>query len=254
MDRNTLRYCYPLGFATVTATQHDTESGGLPYRRTVQRYDNDNIYRQGLLREEATLTAAGDTLGRTVNIYRTLNPATMAPASYTRFFSGRLWTAPAQVTEYLYEEGGRLAMEKQFAHDAWGNVERYVETPGDDPAGQVTVTAAYRHDHSRYLHVLPESVEVASRGEGTLRRRRASYDERGNMTQLVQAIDAGGAEAVTDFTYDATGNITGVTRPANYKGQRLRYAFTYDDALHTLVTGVEDSYGYASSTEYDYRW
>ena len=67
-------------------------------------------------------------------------------------------------------------------------------------------------------------------------------------------MSAGDKPSVYNIDYDGYGNILKLTKPENYRGQRMWHSYTYDDRLHSLVTKVEDAYGYSSSTEYDDLW
>jgi hypothetical protein len=60
--------------------------------------------------------------------------------------------------------------------------------------------------------------------------------------------------AITDFTYDLYGNIVRLEKPENANGERLSYDIVWDDEVHTYPVKVSDSYGYASSQLFDYRY
>ena len=100
---------------------------------------------------------------------------------------------------------------------------------------------------------VPRSIIVSS-AQGTHRRRETSIDlSTGQITQIRKFL-ANGSISEYDMTYDPYGNLGSMSRPENQNGERLSFHYTYDNDVHTYVTGVSDSYGYSSSSTYDYRF
>ena len=65
------------------------------------------------------------------------------------------------------------------------------------------------------------------------------------MLMLMLMLVTAHAFSVTLSFY---GNILCFIKPENHRGQRMWHRYTYDDKYHSLVTKVEDAYGYSSST------
>ena len=109
----------------------------------------------------------------------------------------------------------------------------------------------YHRLTDKYIVSVPSHITVSSGGR-TYRERSTKVDGNGEITEIT--LHNGDKPSVYDMKYDSYGNITRLTKPENYKGERMFYAYTYDDLYHSLVTKVSDAYGYSSTTTYDGLW
>jgi len=148
-------------------------------------------------------------------------------------------------------DGGIRSGVRYTYETTYGNITGY-EDEGDlaDSGDNASATIVYAHDTQKYIVANPTSITVNGNGK-LLRYRTASYDSRGNVTNVSQHI--GNRAASTDLTYDQYGNLLSLTGPENYKRQRQILRFVYDDVVHNYVTSVtDDSLDYTSSKTYSY--
>ena len=251
-DRNERRF---YGYKTVTTRQHNMDDPNrTEYRRVEQTYENDSYYTKGMLQAE-TLLAGADTLSRTSNGYvlRDIQTGDALPAGFRNFDNGAAFAALMTTANTAYEAGGSITTRQRFGYDVLGNVTDYTDFADGQPADRVDVRITYHDNNSVYLKALPRTQQVIT-AEGVVRENETSIDNRGNITQIRQTVDANSAKAVYDMTYDGYGNLTKITRPANYKGERMYFEYTYDPVLHRLPVMVRDAFGYSSSSVYEYTF
>ena len=244
-----------LGFSKVTASQMNGD--GTVYRTVVSEYLNDNFYKKGLLVRQTTVDAAGNIWVQTENSYTFKNSGTMADvdeaglASISDLAVKSIFPALTR-TETRYFEGeptARQTLSENFVYGNYGNATGYSSTgTGVD---EISSTIAYHELTDKYIVSVPSGITVSG-GGNVLRQRSTGVDGSGRVTQITQAT--GGEAAVYDFEYDRYGNLQKTTRPASYKGERMWFEYAYDADVQSYVTQVRDAFGYASSTEYDYRF
>ncbi len=231
------------GFATVTSYQLNTAAGDAVYRTATQQFFNDNYYIRNLVANEVQQDAAGRKITETGYDYdiRTVADSVKFPALVK--------------TEKLFYEGAPVAgitTSTLYNYDALGNMILIQETGDGSPQDMVRATVTYHNNNALYIKGVAASIAVTT-VDGVKRRRETSINSQGNITQVRQYL-ADGSVSANDMEYDSYGNITKMTRPANYKGQRMWYKYTYDNAVQTYTTKVEDAFGYSSSSSYDYRF
>ena len=158
--------------------------------------------------------------------------------------------ALASVVQTTFDEtsGESMSTRVMNDYDALGNLTVCNETA----AGyELDAAIEYHNKGDRYIVGVPKHIKVGCKGV-TLRERSTEIDNLGNITKI--EMSAGDKPSVYNIDYDDYGNILKLTKPENYRGQRMWHKYTYDDRMHSLVTKVEDAYGYSSSTEYDDLW
>jgi RHS repeat-associated protein len=156
-------------------------------------------------------------------------------------------------------EGGSgppVRSRQSFDYDDLGNVTSFRDD-GDlaDADDDVHATVAYGPPAAAVLHCTGAPVEITVKGKKgeVLRRRKSVYDGRCNLTELSSLV-AGSTWATSDLEWYDDGNLKAVTAPPNHRGQRYRVAYAYDGTVATYPVRTEDSHGYASEAEYDYRF
>ena len=228
------------GFRTVRTNQLDTEHDDRLFRYSVQTYGNNrDYYTHDLVTAEALYDAEGRMLQGSTYEYdlRKVSDEVRFPAL-------------ASVVQTTFDEtsGESMSTKVMNDYDALGNLTVCNETA----AGyELDAAIEYHNKGDRYIVGVPKHIKVGCKGV-TLRERSTEIDNLGNITKI--EMSAGDKPSVYNIDYDDYGNILKLTKPENYRGQRMWHSYTYDDRLHSLVTKVEDAYGYSSSTEYDDLW
>ena len=228
------------GFRTVRTNQLDTEHDDRLFRYSVQTFaDNRDYYRHDLVTAEALYDAEGRLLQGSTYEY-----------DLRRVSDEVRFPALASVVQTTFDETSGESMSTRVVndYDALGNLTVCNETA----AGyELDAAIEYHNKGDRYIVGVPKHIKVGCKGV-TLRERSTEIDNLGNITKI--EMSAGDKPSVYNIDYDGYGNILKLTKPENYRGQRMWHSYTYDDRLHSLVTKVEDAYGYSSSTEYDDLW
>ncbi len=244
------------GFDTVRVQQLDTEGSDSLYRTWVHTYFNRDFYRRGLLKASYLQDAAGNRYTETQYRYEPIDARSGAPLATADLRVDSLSVFPALKEErQLFYEGQAspvLSTSTQYEYDAFGNLTEIASLGDGSPEDIMTTRMAYHEQPEDHLLGLVKSMEVETQ-QGILRRSETEIDERGHYTQIRRYLEDGTA-AVTDMTYNEYGQLASLLRPENYQGQRMSYQYTYDDAVHTYVTEVEDAYGYRSYNSYDYAF
>ncbi|WP_434362366.1 hypothetical protein NF212_19045 [Parasalinivibrio latis] len=245
------------GFANVTTLELDTTNGDAIYRYVSTDYINDNYYEKGLARYSVMKDGSGNTYTETVNSYQTedvFSGAVLDAAGKENDFTSAF---PQLVTtQTLFYEGTDTA-EKQtridYQYDDYGNV--VVQTDHGDvgTSDDWTATVVYHENVSDWIVSAPRSIVLRDAAGNVLRQREADINAQGSVEQVRVYADATTA-LTTDISYDIYGNLETVTRPENYKGERYVLSYVMDDAVQTYVASVSDSFGYTSSSTYDYRF
>ena len=230
------------GFAKVTTKQIDTEDGDKVYRYSVQTFGkNHNYYTHDLVTEEALFDANDKQLQGTVYSY---NLKVQKDTTV-------IFPALASVKQSIYDETTGVSMSTTVTndYDAYGNLSAYKENA---TGYELDADIEYHQLTDKYIVAVPKHITVKDAASTTYRERSTKVDDKGNITEIT--MHNTGAPSVYNLSYDTYGNILKLTKPENGKGQRMFYAYTYDDVLHSLVTSVKDAYGYTSGTVYDYKW
>ena len=230
------------GFRTVRTNQLNTEDGDKLYRYSVQTFAlNRGYYTHNLVTDEYLYDADGKKLQGSIYKYdlkKQADPSVIFPA-----------LAALVQSNYDEQSGDSLSTRVENTYDAYGNLASYKETATNY---ELDADIAYHDLQAKYIVSVPKHIAVKDKGGKVYRERSTQINGNGDITSIT--MHNGTKPSVYDMTYDAYGNLASLTKPENYKGQRMRYDYTYDDVLHALVTSVKDAYGYTSSTAYDYKW
>ena len=244
------------GFHKVTTRQIDTEKGSHEvYRYSVDTYANNrDYYLHGLVTDESLYDGAGRKLQGASYIYETVKVQD-APACAGTIGSHHdnmevLFPALTEVVQSNLDEasGDSLTTKVENTYDDFGNLLTYQETAAGE---KLDARIDYHKLTDKYIVSVPSHITVSSGGR-TYRERSTKVDGNGEITEIT--LHNGDKPSVYDMKYDSYGNITRMTKPENYKGERMFYAYTYDDLYHSFVTKVSDAYGYSSTTTYDGLW
>jgi len=248
------------GYRSVSETHLDTVNGNAPYRQILRSYITDSYYGKGLMRFEQMRDAAGKMFTETENTYVLLDVDNQIPIGPPPFFS----TGFAQLvrTDKRFYEGTGTAQKSTYTaheYDALGNITRFVDVGDsvstDDIDAAIGYSACGLTDLAGQDNYIIEPIAITVRGAGQEMRRRESVLDcnTGDVTQVKQYL-ASGDMAVTDLAYEANGNLKEVTAPANTSAQRYKLTYTYDTITQSQVTQIVDSFGLASTADYDFRF
>lgn len=242
------------GFGTVKEHHLDSEDNNALYRSKVWEYDVSNYYRKGLLLGEYLTDAEGRKYTETRHTYVLKQPATGAdlPASFGNSEDGSAFPARVETRELFYEgaDSPGLQTGMSYSYDRWGNITSITDFGNGQTSDQLTTDITYHEFPDLYLKNVPASVKIYG-NQSLLRHKETIVTEQGDIIQIRRFNDDGQV-AETDLEYDEYGNLTRLTRPPNQQGQRLFYAYRYDDEVHSYLLHTEDAYGYTSSREYNY--
>ncbi|MHA4844562.1 SpvB/TcaC N-terminal domain-containing protein [Flavitalea antarctica] len=245
------------GFGKLVVNNIDTENGNVVYRTIEEEYLNDNFYSKGLLKSEVLKDGNGNKFTETRNTYELKDITTGAtlPEAQANADNGNAF--PALIaTDKLFYEGQATAGKSTrttFLYDVSGNITGSIDFGDPGPADDLSTDITYHAVPARYIMNVPNTVTLT--GGGVVYRQKASTinTTTGKVTELRQLLQSGDV-AKFNMTYDATGNLTSLTRPQNAANQRLNYTYQYDGEVQSYVTKVTDSYGYSSSSTYDFRF
>lgn len=245
------------GFGTVITQNHDTENNNLVYSVVTQVYSNNNYYSKGLLLSETMTDGLGRKYTMKTNTYdfkdvtngSALPPMALSSDNTCAFPA--LTNSAQQFFEGQPTQGKTSSM--QYAYDLFGNVVSYTDNGDVGSEDDLNSVITYFNVTDRYIVGTPRSV-VVKNGNTILRKRESVLDQStGDVIQIKQYLDDKNI-AVHDMVYDSYGNITKTTRPANSTGQRFSMTYTYDGSVNTYPIKVSNSYGYSSSSTYDFRF
>lgn len=239
-DRNEREF---YGFSKVQLNQLNTAANNTVYRSTIQKFQNTTLYNKGLLVQEWQQDASGNKYIETKNTYdfRQVRDSVQFPAlvkSEKLFYEGA--TAPGVTTK------------TEFDYDLLGNPIKINDAGDGSQEDILMATITYHDNNARYIKSIPATIEVSTFG-GIIRKRATTINNQGDITQIRHYL-TNDSFAVYDLEYNTLGNLSKITRPTNYKGQRMWYAYEYDNQVNTYVTKVTDAFGYISSSTYDVRF
>lgn len=254
------------GFRQVTTNQIDTKQGGassnVVYRKTIQRFHNNNYYLKGLLNTERLIDANDKTWTVNVSNYSlkqlkdTNSDFTIKYGEDEKTYQNFACFVAVYNTNSNFTEGdtGWKTKNTNFKkYDEWGNVVE-VEDSGDTDIGAseiLTSKVAYTLVNPSLYIVMPTSVKNTA--SNVTREKKAEYNANGDLSKMT-ILNQGTNYSVYEFEYDVYGNITKSTGPANIQNQRFFQQYTYDDNVKTYPVKVQDAFGYSSKTKYDFRF
>ena len=243
------------GYDTVFIRQRDTENNNSVYRYTVQGYNNDNFFKRGKKKSETIF----DSIGRP--FIETLYDLVLVDLSDTTIigdYDCPAYCYPKYESEIKnYFEGqptAQVTTKKSFQYDNHRNVIKYINF-GDTTINDDNLRAdiSYKKGMGYNLIALTDTIKVYNQSGNLLRKRTASYNVKGKMTQIRQYN--GSAFSVIDITYENNyGNIDRITFPPNNNNQRMYYEYDFDQVVHSYPVQVTSALGYYSTATYDYRW
>ena len=241
------------GFGKVEEQHLDTEKEEALYRSQVWIYDNSNYYRQGLLLADYLLDASGQKYIENQSTYVLKHPATGTdlPPTFGNSEDGSAFPARVESREFFYEGAAEPGLQSRmtYTYDRWGNLLSMTDFGNNSSEDQLTTDYTYHEFSDLYLKNIPASIKVYG-NQSLLRHRETITDTQGDIVQIKRFLTDGGV-AEFDLEYDEYGNLTRLTRPANYQGERMSYAYRYDEVLHTYLVQTDDSYGYTSTRVYN---
>ncbi len=229
------------GFRRVTTNQLNTADNNAVYRSTFQEFRNNSYYTKSLPDSEWVADGQGNRYSLIKNTYD------------IRFVADSVYYPALVKTDKYFYEGKPtpgVSTSVQYEYDPIGNMTKITDA-GDGSIQDMIIADVTYHDlNALYLKNIPATIVVTT-AEGEKRRRASFIDNSGNITEIRQYL-RDGTFAAFNMDYDAYGNLKKITRPANHKQQRMWYQFGYDSVVHNYVTKVEDAFGYASSSSYDF--
>ncbi|ROH95988.1 SpvB/TcaC N-terminal domain-containing protein [Chryseobacterium daecheongense] len=254
------------GFRQVMVNQIDTKQGGATsnviYRKTRQRFHNNNYYLKGLMISETLFDANNKSWTIKANNYRLKHIKDTNTDFVLKYEEDEktyqnyaCFVALLNIGSFLNEgdTGSKYTYTNFKMFDQWGNTIEVEET-GDAEIGAsdvLTSTIGYTLVNPSAYIIVPTSVKNTA--QGVTREKRAEYNTNGDLTKMI--IRRSGVDySVYDFEYDIYGNITKSTGPVNYNNQRFFHQYTYDDNVKTYPVKVQDAFGYSSKTQYDFRF
>ncbi|MES0491564.1 MAG: toxin TcdB middle/N-terminal domain-containing protein [Leptospirales bacterium] len=226
----------PYGYKSVKETRPDGSS-------SFTKYHNDSYHMKGLAYYNEVRAKDGFVYRKNETTYELKNEVVI---------SGKLLSAfPAatiQKTYYYEKSGGPKINEVNYEYDEYANITREIDYGDDKIASDDTdLLIDYKYDPGIYSMGKPEEVTVRNRGK-ILRKRRAGYDAKGNLTSFEVYLASKNKWAKTEIGYNNEGNIVRLTDPNNYE-----IFYNYDNIVKTHIVKVTDSFGYKSLSEYDYK-
>jgi len=228
-------------------------------------YHNSDIYKKGIawktiVYEGSKDATASKVFGYTESLYKDKE---LIPSSDSKKISKFVFLE--RKDQYNFEGSATYSEDKkipdystslmkqsrqEFTYDDLGNVKTFKDY-GDfkNQDDDLTATISYYTGNLPH-HLLSKPIGIAVNGKGKwYRSREASYDkDTGELTQVIQKNTS--SNSVTDLVWK-NGNLLKVIGPANKRGQRYYVEYSY--GKHNIhVTGIKDSFGYTSSSTYDY--
>lgn len=244
------------GFSTVRTDDRNPAEGNTVYRSLIQEFSNSDYYRKGVLLTETLLNSAGRKEKGLENFYSLIDIHTgdSLGQAFTRNDREPAFVALGETRQNFWSGASAplLTTRVTYKYDTLGNISTFTDYSSGNVNDWYSVSINYHHNDSKYLYSVPSLQEVST-VEGLSRRSTTIINESGDITRITKNITEN-QTAQTDLEYDQFGNLTKITRPLNHKGERMWYEYSFDQVVHSYVTGITDAYGYTSSTLYDYKW
>lgn len=247
------------GFDTIMIHQHNTDGTKDLYRTNVQVFENKNYYQKGLKTRDILQDAQGNKFTETIMRYDWNDVITGQSLTADLRDSDAFAAFPAMVEmrQNFYE--GQPTVGKTtamiYSYDRYGNVESYTDF-GEDNTNEdnYRTLITYHEITANHIVGIPETMVVDDNNGNILRNRTTAIDPaNGNILQINQYL-TNGTSAQFNFDYYTNGNLESVIRPSNLNGERFGYSYEYDNVVDIYPTIVRDSFGYVSTSLYDYRF
>lgn len=246
------------GYGKVVEEQRDPADGAL-YRAIHQEFYNDSFYTKGLVKRIAVYDADGNLFDESLYTYTLRDITTGVEPADGSSISASIFPQNTRIDQRFYE-GGSVAGKSTFrsyTYDTLGNIETSFDAGDEGTLDDLTARYAYSNQSAacvaNYIVGVPTEIEAYG-GGALLRHRTATVDcATGNVSQVRESF-ASNDTAVTDLVYFSDGNLRQVIGPANHRGQRYQVSYTYDTVVATHITGISDSFGYASSATVNFKY
>lgn len=241
-------------------------------RKSVTKYHNSSYFLEGLVKESAVYKVSNNVselFSKSENTYQVKatnsNGLLDINGTYSLTFDvgGKEGRRQAGVlltktVKKAYEFGTTpLTSEIEFKYDGYGRVEQYtykgdITNPNDDYKSVIT----YQTGLNNNLISIPKKIQVFTGATFiNLVREREITSVNANTGAILSLKSKLNSTdfAVTNMTYDVYGNLKTVAGPSTAFGQ-MTYTYHYDTTLNKYLIGVEDAFGYQSSSLYDYNF
>lgn len=250
-----------LGFHVVATTEF---LKGVPYRKTVKEYNNDNYFVANQLSKQYIENANGGKYAVKENNYfakmRTkINRTTNLPDLPASLLKVVVAQTPLKTHREYAQEGAPeivLLNQTDYSYDSLLNVRTFVYKEGESSSQQkqsfykaeITYKAINKGSN---LYGLPLLVIVKNSNDSIIKKVKASYpDELNGKLQTETIYFSDKSFAATQFDYDGnSGNLVKKT----YQDGRVEI-FEYDKLFETYITKITDAYKLENNFEYDFRF
>lgn len=243
------------GYGRVIQEQRDTTNGNAIYRSVIREFNNDSYYTKGLLSREWVMDGANHPYVESSYTYLLRDVATGQEPANAQSTTATLFPQLIRTDKFFYESLPTPSKSTYTlqTYDNLGNIVTLLDAGEAGAADDLLALLTYSNCPNTYIMGTPTSIAVLG-NDTIMRYREADVNcETGNLDQVRQAA-GGGATAVTDLTYYTNGTLQNITYPANLHGQRYQVNYQYDPLVQTHITQISDSFGYTSSTTYNYKY
>jgi len=245
------------GFKSVT----ENRGAGGDAVTVVNTYDNQDYYRKGLLISSVTRAGGANVPIENRPIYvSTQNTYDATPGAVPDSLFPHLTRTGTDFYDVNAQTVAKSTSQEYTAYDSYGNVLEYLDRADDGTSDDVYASIRYNQSNdAEYIWNKPASIDVKDAGNTLYRHRSAVYENgTGNLLTLTIFVNQG-TNAQWSMGYNPDGNIATITSPQgdpshNKYTQGYQLAYAYDPDTATYVTGITDSFGYASSADYDLRF
>ncbi|WP_423740205.1 SpvB/TcaC N-terminal domain-containing protein [Flavobacterium columnare] len=246
------------GYAKIT-TQQINATNNTVYNTQIQEFYNTDFYRKNLLKSTLLLDKDNKKLQETSTTYSITNAQNQTPITEGLLSNPAadllsVFIAPIHTQEKHYEAGTAFLDKNTYnKYDPQGNIVEYTDLGNGTPQDKVTAKISYHNSLSPYYDGIPKQIEVFTI-DGLKRKRATQINPATAEVTQFKMYASNDKVAITDIVYDTYGNIIKITGAPNYKNQRAQITYTYDDQVYSHITQIQDHFGYANKTEYDYRF
>ena len=244
------------GYDSLVIKQYDTQNSDALYRYTVEQYNNKNFLKRGKKTRDILYDADHKPYIEHIYEIRLVDMTNGQPVGDSVCPDAAFPNYESEITNY-YEGNSVPQMTTKISreYDNRRNVITYINA-GDmaltDEYLKATIT--YKTGLPNNMIALPEQITVTDVNGTVMRKRQASYNSNGKLTQI-KAWYNNSNYAQTDMEYnDSWGNVTKIILPTNLNNDRMYYQYQYDNVHHCLPVSVTSAPGYTSSTQYSYKW
>ena len=244
------------GYGKVTTSQYDTEGGDSLYRYTVEEFENRVFTKRGRKTRDCLYNAGNRPYVEHLYDATVFDFAGHKVSEDSCSRSDVYVGVESDLTNwYEGQPSAQVTSRVVYEYDRYRNVTRYIHH-GDTTHKKEYFEAeiGYANGMPHNLVSLPVRIRVKAADSTVLQLRTASYTDSGKLRQLV-CYASPSDSAVYDYTYNCFGNPDTCRFPENVLGQRLAFAYQYDNEVHTYPVQVKNIPLYfCSITEYNYKF